>query len=79
MEYQYNHCNLNNILGREKKCPVCGKTFLAHDSHVYKLRDSNNNVVPVCSWGCVRSYENKHKGKAIAKEKQMIEKQLQGR
>lgn len=39
---------------QERKCPICGKTFLPAPLHIYKV---NNRLV--CSWGCVRTYEKK--------------------
>jgi predicted RNA-binding Zn-ribbon protein involved in translation (DUF1610 family) len=38
----------------EKKCPICGKSFIAAPMHTYKV---NNRYV--CSWGCVRTHEKK--------------------
>lgn len=67
-------------LGIDKKCPVCKKMFILYDSkdHVYRISNSNNHSVPVCSWKCLRDYEKKHTGKAEARKKRTIERQLQG-
>lgn len=66
-------------LGINKKCPVCKKMFTIYDynAHAFKIM-KNNNHVPVCSWGCIRSYEKKHMSKQEARRKEMIKKQLQG-
>lgn len=40
--------------GRERKCPICGKNFIAAPFHIYR---ANSRLV--CSWGCVRTYEKK--------------------
>ena len=65
--------------GITKQCPVCEKMFIVYDSnaHVFKIT-KNNNQVPVCSWGCIRSYEKEHMSKYEAHRRELIEKQLQG-
>lgn len=42
----------NNEFGRERKCPICGKTFIVAPFHIYRAKDRL-----VCSWGCVCKYE----------------------
>ena len=39
-------------------CRVCGKTFSYMDRKqwVYRIRNGNNTI-PVCSWGCIRTWE----------------------
>ena len=63
----------------EKTCPVCGKTFYVYDysTYAYRIR-KNKSAVPVCSWGCVRAYENKHHSTAADKKIKKIKMQLQG-
>lgn len=46
---------MNENEGRERKCPICGKIFLAAPFHIYKAKNKL-----VCSWGCVRKYEKKN-------------------
>lgn len=69
----------NTSLGIEKVCPVCKKKFMLYDSdaHAFRIR-KNDNVLSVCSWGCVRDYERKHEGVHAAKRRARIQKQLQG-
>lgn len=66
-------------LGIDKQCPVCKKRFIMYDSHahVFKITKKGQQV-PVCSWGCMRRYEQKHEGKHEARRRELIEKQLQG-
>lgn len=66
-------------LGTYKQCPVCKKMFTIYDynAHAFKIM-KNNNHVPVCSWGCIRSYEKKHMSKQEARRRELIKKQLQG-
>lgn len=40
----------------EKKCPICGKTFVPAPFHVYK---ANGRLV--CTWSCVCQYEREKK------------------
>lgn len=67
-------------LGIRKKCPVCKKGFTVYDSdaHAFKVSGKNGQMLPVCSWSCLRSHEKKHEGKYEARRRELIEKQLQG-
>jgi ribosome-binding protein aMBF1 (putative translation factor) len=42
--YSSNYC--------EKKCPICGKPFIAAPFHIYKA-----NARLVCSWSCMLKFE----------------------
>lgn len=66
-------------LGIYKKCPVCKKRFIMYDSdaHAFKIT-KNSTQIPVCSWSCLREYEQKHQSKYEARRRALIEKQLQG-
>lgn len=68
-----------SAFGITKQCPVCKKMFIVYDSnvHVFKIT-KNGTQVPVCSWGCIRSYEKEHMSKNEAHRRELIEKQLQG-
>ena len=45
--------------GTERKCPICGKVFLAHEEWAYKkTKDKHSNIF--CSWGCLRKWEAQH-------------------
>lgn len=47
--------NLNDIFGRERSCPVCGKPFLLLSAKwVYRVNEKF-----VCSWGCQRQAERR--------------------
>ena len=67
-------------LGIYKKCPVCKKRFTMYDAnaHVFKITKKNGTHVPVCSWGCLRKYEQEHESKHEARRRELIEKQLKG-
>lgn len=75
------HNNTGSVFtpGCNKQCPVCRKWFTIYDlgSYTFKITKSGNRV-PVCSWGCLREYEQRHKGKREAKRRAAIEKQLMG-
>ena len=45
----------------EKKCPVCGKLFVAREEWVFK-RYTDNSHWPryLCSWSCTREWDKKH-------------------
>ena len=64
----------------EKTCPICKKLFMvsAPESYVYKVRDSHKHVKFLCSWGCLRAWEKKHKCKSQEAKKKQIQKQLMG-
>ena len=68
-----------SAFGITKQCPVCKKMFIVYDSnvHVFKIT-KNGQQVPVCSWGCLRKYEQAHPRKNEAHRRELIEKQLQG-
>ena len=66
-------------LGIDKRCPVCKKMFIMYDKHSHAFKITKNGTqVPVCSWGCLRKYEQKHQSKHEARLREQIEKQLQG-
>ena len=67
-------------IGTDKQCPVCKKMFIMYDSHahVFKVTKKNGTQVPVCSWSCLRKYEQAHPRKHEARRRALIEKQLQG-
>ena len=45
----------------ERKCPVCGKTFIVRYVKDYVYKTTYNSKTKVfCSWGCLRKYEKKH-------------------
>lgn len=48
-----------NILESEKKCPICGKLFMARPEYVYK-RVTKNRVNYMCSWKCLNMYDDEH-------------------
>ena len=65
--------------GIDKQCPVCKKMFIVYDSYAHAFKITKNGThVPVCSWGCLRRYEQKHERKHEARRRALIEKQLQG-
>lgn len=66
-------------IGTDKQCPVCNKMFIVYDTHAYAFRITKNGTqVPVCSWGCLRKYEQEHEREYVARRRKRIEKQLQG-
>lgn len=48
-----------NILESEKKCPICGKTFIARQEYVYK-RIGKNKMNYMCSWTCLNKWDEEH-------------------
>ena len=57
--------NGNEILGRDKTCPMCGKEFLMKREYAYK-REERGKMTFFCSWHCLREYDRKHEGHGIA-------------
>lgn len=64
----------------EKTCPICKKQFMVYlpEKYVYRVRDSHKHVKFLCSWSCLRAWENKYKGKSQEAKKRQIQKQLMG-
>ena len=47
-----------DLVGRERKCPVCEKVFiLVDDDWAYK-RIQGHKTMYFCSWGCMGKYDN---------------------
>ena len=47
-----------DLVGRERKCPVCEKVFiLVDDEWVYK-RIQGHKAMYFCSWRCMGKYDN---------------------
>ena len=62
-----------------KQCPVCNKKFILYDAYAHAFKITKNGTqVPVCSWSCLRKYEQAHPRKNEAHRRELIEKQLQG-
>ena len=58
-----------DLVGRERKCPVCGKVFiLVDDDWAYKRGGK-----PLCSWSCLRAYESGQKRNKLQKREQVIQ------
>lgn len=73
-----NNFRTTSSIGIDKQCPVCKKIFIVYDSNVHAFKiTKNGQQVPVCSWGCIRSYEKEHISKHEARRRELIEKQLQ--
>lgn len=66
-------------VGSEKTCPICEKRFLVLDPNIYAYRvKCRTNNLYVCSWSCLRKYEKKHNGKRLMRQKNKIQKELEG-
>ena len=65
----------------ETTCPICNKLFMiaAPDSYVYKVKDYNNRTKYLCSWGCLRTWENQNKNKSQEAKKKRIQRQMMGK
>ena len=64
----------------QRKCPVCGKMFWAHDAQwaYKKYLVSMNGTVWFCSWGCLRRFEKekpeiKETGKKMSNRQRVIQ------
>jgi len=45
----------------EKKCPICGKTFIPAPMHVYKrTTGSGGKTKWFCSYHCLLAWDKKH-------------------
>lgn len=42
--------------GRERECPVCGKTFILYEDWAYRKHRGDSELI-LCSWGCLRKAE----------------------
>lgn len=48
----------------EKKCPVCGKIFIARKEWAFKRYDKDYKWPKyICSWSCCKKYDEKYKQK----------------
>lgn len=43
---------------KEKKCPVCGRTYIFRDCWAYK-KTYGDHVTNYCSWSCLRKAEER--------------------
>ena len=69
-------------IGVTHQCPVCGGEFIVRDSddYAYKIRIKSKNIVKlVCSWSCLRTWENQNKNKSQEAKKKRIQRQLMGK
>lgn len=55
------------LVGKERRCKICGKPFIIYDSWVYKKTSGGHEIV-FCSWGCLRKFEKTHGNKAELRE-----------
>ena len=45
----------------ERKCPVCGKVFIAREEWVYKRNNEKNNWPRyMCSYSCLKQWDKEH-------------------
>ena len=47
-----------DLVGRERKCPVCGKVFILVDDEWAYKRVHGHKQMYFCSWGCMGKYDN---------------------
>lgn len=59
--------NLDALVGKERRCKVCGKVFIIKPEWVYKKGVGDGTVV-FCSWGCLRKWESRRKPKGEQRE-----------
>ena len=50
--------NDDDLVGRERKCPVCGKVFILVDDEWAYKRIQGHKAMYFCSWGCMGKYDN---------------------
>ena len=55
--------NLNNLIGREKVCPICKKIFICNSGEWAYRKGTRDHFKFFCSWGCLRKYEGGGKTK----------------
>lgn len=45
--------------GKDRKCPICGKTFLLYEeTWVYKRRVKGDRTKYFCSYGCMTKFDD---------------------
>ena len=54
------------LVGRERKCPVCGNVFILGDENLAYKRVSGHKMMYFCSYGCLGKFE-KTRPKKVAK------------
>lgn len=47
----------DQLVGRERKCPVCGKVFILIDEGWVYKRIQGHKAMHFCSWGCMCKHE----------------------
>ena len=46
----------------EKKCPVCGKDFIAREEWVFKRTNPKSHwPIYICSYSCLKEFDKTHK------------------
>lgn len=50
-------------LGRDCKCPICGKEFLSTDEWIYKRKNKR-----LCSYSCMNEYDRRETAKPSARQ-----------
>lgn len=56
-----------DLVGRERKCPVCGTIFIVYPDWVYR-KGAGDGIKVFCSWGCMRSWETRETPKSRRRE-----------
>ena len=64
------------LVGREKKCPVCKKEFIAHEDWVFRRKQGFKEKV-FCSWGCMRKWE-RGRQKPIERREKIVKAIMDG-
>lgn len=59
----------NTLFGDMSKCPICGKEFIPAPQHIYKMKTNGGYTKLLCSYHCMRAYEEK-----VEKERQKKKK-----
>ena len=56
------------LIGRDRKCPVCRRSFIRHEGWVFE-RTIGHKTKVFCSWSCLRQWEFTHGTKGDRQEK----------
>ena len=47
---------MNALVGKERKCALCKRTFIVYPEWAYRRFRSNRELI-FCSWKCLRAFE----------------------
>ena len=76
MDEEGKKMDANQLIGRERKCPVCGKVFILVDEGWAYRRIQGHKAMYFCSWGCLCKYERTRPKKVAIEQREDLIRML---